>query len=147
VQSKISVNFYQDPVFWVLVGAGPLVVFGITITIPDLVVTPLDNLIPALLVLLIYPSLEEIVFRGVIMDSLARTPVRNLKIGWLSFANLISAALFSLSHLWGHTLGWALAVFIPGLVFGIAKERWGSLRFPIFFHSFYNACFFGLVLV
>lgn len=145
MQGKINIKFYQDPVFWVLVAAGPSVVVVIPLVVSNFSAAPLDKLIQVILIVLVYPCLEEIVFRGAIMESLSRSKSFNLKWGWLSCANLISAALFSLLHLWGQTWEWALAMFMPGLAFGFAKERWGSLMFPVFLHVFYNTCFFGLI--
>lgn len=142
--TAINRKFYQDPVFWVLVGAGPVVVLGIKATLPDLSIASLDTVTHALLVLMLYPFLEEVVFRGAVMEAVSKAPSLGFNLSYISFANLIAAVLFSLTHLWGQTWEWALAVFIPGLVFGFAKERWGSLKFPIFLHVFYNGCFFGV---
>jgi len=143
VQRKLTFAYWQDPIFWALIMAGPVVVAGITIVIPDHVVGSMEGWNTALLVILIYPVLEEIVFRGLIMDALTKHQVFVWRKAGVSLANLIAATLFALSHLWGQSVGWALAIFVPGLVFGFAKERWGSLKFPVFFHAYYNACFFA----
>lgn len=124
---------------------GPLVVFGIKFGLHDLTITSLDTPAQVLSLLLIYPVLEEVVFRGAVMDGVSKTRLTGFIVARISGPNLFSASLFSLAHLWGQTPGWALAVFIPGLVFGFSKERWGSLKFPIFLHVFYNLCFFGIM--
>ena len=147
MQQSLNGKFYQDSVFWVLIGMGPLVVFGIKFGLHDLAITSLDTPAQVLSLLLIYPVLEEVVFRGAIMDGVSKTPLAGLRIAHISGPNFFSASLFSLLHLWGQRLGWALAVFIPGLVFGFSKERWGSLKFPILLHIYYNGCFFGIMSV
>jgi len=92
----------------------------------------------ALLVLL-YPVLEEVVFRGLVLEWLgSRLPRR---FGLLSVANLLTSVLFAALHLVHHTILWAGLVFFPSLVFGYAKERYRTLWVPIFLHCWYNLGF------
>jgi len=84
---------------------------------------------------------EEIVFRGIILDFLKEKTTASF--GRISLANIITAFLFALAHLFYHPLFWALATFFPGLVFGYFKERTNSLIPPIILHFFYNFSFFS----
>ncbi len=90
---------------------------------------------PLVLAVLIYPPLEEIVFRGGVQQwLLARQPSDCL----ISRANLSTSILFALAHLWQHNVAHALLVFWPSLVFGHLYERYRSLAAPIAVHSWYN---------
>ncbi len=82
---------------------------------------------------------EEIFFRGIILEIL-REKIKT-GIGKLSIANIITAFLFALAHLFYHPPLWALATFFPGLIFGYFKERTDSLIYPIILHFFYNFSF------
>lgn len=95
-----------------------------------------------LYVALALPILEEAAFRGLVQEGLGRLLRRRW--GPLTAANLGQAALFSLLHLPVHPPLWAAAVFGPGLVFGLFRERHGSLATPIALHTFYNGGYFLL---
>ncbi len=95
------------------------------------------------LLVLIYPVVEEIVFRGLIQESLQRLfGARHY--GPLSLANLVTSIFFVAVHFVYHAPIWAVAVFVPSLVFGFFKERHGGLRSPIVLHVFYNLGYFWL---
>ena len=89
---------------------------------------------------MLFPLLEEILFRGLIQGSLARRlPGRD---GPLTHANLGATILFVLAHLFTHSLWWAVAVLIPSLVFGYFRDRYQHLLPSILLHCFYNSVFF-----
>ena len=91
----------------------------------------------------VLPLLEEIVFRLGVHDALAtRLPER---VGALSRANLLTAACFALAHLLQHPPGWALATFVPALVFGALWERHRRLFVPVSVHAFYNLAYLCLL--
>jgi len=93
--------------------------------------------------IVVYPILEEIVFRGFILEWLIKWTKRR-HYGILTQANVLTSGLFILAHLIYQPWPWALLVFFPALVFGYMKERHDSLLPPIFLHSFYNL---GFVLI
>ncbi|AFU99110.1 abortive infection protein [Simiduia agarivorans SA1 = DSM 21679] len=107
------------------------------------------SLTPFQLVLLVilFPLLEEIVFRGLVQPLIAR----HWRARWqqLSLANMATSALFALAHVASRgpsplTVG----VFIPSLLFGHAAEsNRGKLGAPIAMHMAFNAGFFlpGLI--
>ena len=91
-----------------------------------------------------YPVLEEIIFRGGLQGWLLR--YGNLTATWsgITAANAITSLVFSAFHLLSHTPGWAIAVFIPSLIFGYFLDRHRTLAPPIVLHVFYNAGYFWL---
>lgn len=96
-----------------------------------------------LLLVMIYPILEEIIFRGLIQDSL-NTRFNSQKIGVLSYANGITSLLFVSLHLIYHPLLWAVLIIFPSLLFGYVKERYQTLLAPILLHVFYNMGYYLL---
>ncbi|MEQ8798377.1 MAG: JDVT-CTERM system glutamic-type intramembrane protease [Salinisphaeraceae bacterium] len=94
--------------------------------------------------ILVYPVVEEWLFRGELQPRIGRKLIR--RFGPLSAANLVTSALFTALHLLFHPPGWALAVFLPSLVFGYFRDATGGLAAPMLLHGFYNACFFVLLL-
>ena len=135
----------KDPLFGIALAAGPiswLVLFFILH--PSLqwgwpLVAPLAFLLPVL----VYPVLEEIVFRGLLQE-LLHEYVSDRFLGPLSIANLLTSLVFTGLHFVYHPPLWAALVFFPSLVFGFFKDRTQSLAAPIVLHVFYNAGFLWL---
>lgn len=92
-----------------------------------------------------YPILEELVFRGAIQGWLSRT-------GWamrkpwhrITASNVLTSILFSLLHTLRHSHSWAVAIFLPSLLFGYFRDKTGRLSASIVLHIFYNAGYFFL---
>ena len=143
VRNKI--DFWRDPVFWAGLAAALAywaVLYLFTRTAPDLawpLRDPRRFLIPALL----YPVVEEVVFRGLVQDA-AHRHLPRWKLGPISHANLITSVIFSALHVINHPPLWAAAVFLPSLLFGLLKDRSGGLTAPILMHAFYNSGYFWL---
>lgn len=93
---------------------------------------------------LIYPTLEEIIFRGGLQPWLSHHPRGAASRCGISVANLVTSTLFAATHLLRHPPGWAAAMFLPSLVFGYFRDRHNSLRSPIVLHVFYNTGYFWL---
>lgn len=97
------------------------------------------------LFVLVYPVLEELVFRGLVQGWLLQRPalaaplVARTWLAGLSAANVVTAALFAAAHLLRSPWPWALATFLPGLVFGWLRERHGGVTAPAIVHVAYNA--------
>jgi membrane protease YdiL (CAAX protease family) len=102
---------------------------------------PLSKPLEFLLPVLIYPILEEIVFRGLLQDEI-KHHLHCRQIGFFSCANLLTSMVFTALHFIHHPPLWALAVFIPSLIFGYFKDRTGRLGTPIALHIFYNGGYF-----
>jgi len=106
-------------------------------------VTGITDLSVLLSLVLLYPCVEEIIFRGFIQPFLAKRLPQRWSI--FSLANVLTSLLFVLAHFINHPPVWALAVLIPSLVFGYIQERTNNLAAPIALHCTYNAGFFLLL--
>ena len=99
-----------------------------------------DTLMVFLTIGVLYPIAEEVLFRGLIQPFLSQR--LSAKTSIISASNMITSALFSAAHLINHPPIWALATFIPSLIFGYTQERYKSLNAPIILHCSYNAGYF-----
>ena len=136
---------WQDPLFLAAVLAG-LVAWLILYYIQQPavqwgwpLVAPWQFLLPVLL----YPVVEEIIFRGLILELVHDYISRN-SLGPLTIANLLTSVLFTGLHFIFHAPLWAALVFFPSLVFGFFKDRTQRLLAPIILHVFYNAGYLWL---
>lgn len=93
---------------------------------------------------LVYPVLEEIVFRGALQGWLLERPVLNKFKGLISLPNILTSVAFTGLHFINQPPLWAALVFIPSLVFGWSRENSGGLTLPILLHIWYNAGFYFL---
>ena len=59
-------------------------------------------------------------------------------------ANLLTSVLFVLAHVFYHSPLWAVAVFVPSLVFGHFRDRVGNIAPSLALHVYYNMGFFCL---
>jgi len=134
----------QDLAFILALTAGPLawiVIAQLGISAPHQI-GPLDFLAVALL----YPIVEELVFRGLIQGELRKFGWARQGIGPLTHANLITSVSFALLHILNQPLTLALLVFFPSLVFGYFRDRDGKLTRAVLLHIYYNTGYFGLML-
>ncbi len=140
----MQTRFLRDPVFWVALGAAFIFWAGLYFWYkPDLNFGwPLQQPMVFIKFALLYPVIEEIVFRGLVQDSLSRRTQKTF--GPLSLANLVTSLLFTGTHFFYHAPVWSLVVFLPSLLFGYFRERYRSLLPPICLHGFYNAGYYLL---
>jgi hypothetical protein len=139
-------NIGRDPQLWLALAAGPvcwLMLWWWSAATAALT-WPLHDPTRFLLPALVYPLLEEIVFRGGMQPLLLRQPFFSRRWSGLSIANLVTSLAFAGLHLVAHTPLWAAAVFVPSLVFGYFRDRHDSVTSPIVLHVFYNAGYFWL---
>jgi len=140
-------KIFQDWQFYLCLTLGPVSWWLISSALPvrdDLG----QSLMPwhqLALIILVYPILEEIVFRGLLQEFLAKRIRYQYRL--LTMANVVTSLSFVLAHLIYNDWIWALLIFFPSLVFGYMKERHQSLISPIILHSFYNAGFVWLFSV
>ncbi len=90
--------------------------------------------------LLVVALPEELFYRGWMQTTWAATdPARGLRVlGARLGAGFVSTqALFAVGHLLVPQ-PWRLATFLPGLLFGWARERSGGLAAPVFLHALSN---------
>ncbi|MEA3244312.1 MAG: JDVT-CTERM system glutamic-type intramembrane protease [Pseudomonadota bacterium] len=143
--NKIEARYWQDPLFFAAMAAALL--YWLTlylITQPEVdagwpLREPLHFLYPALL----YPIVEEWIFRGFVQE-LAHRHLQPWSLGPLSHANILTSLLFTALHFINHPPLAAAMVFIPSLVFGFFKDRSGQLAAPVLLHIFYNSGYFWI---
>lgn len=100
--------------------------------------------VTSVLIILIYPVLEEYVFRGGIQTALFQRTNLCRSIAGISAANIITSILFATAHLINQPPLWAALVFLPSLVFGWMRDRYRHIHACIVLHVTYNAGFFLL---
>lgn len=137
-----------ERIFLLALLAGPLVwlalfLMGRPVLWPQL---PLQNPGLFLLLVLVYPVLEECVFRGVIQGGLGEVRGGYLRqsFGGISLANLLTSVLFAAMHLISQPPLWAACVFFPSLIYGYFRDRDDHIMRSIILHVFYNVGFFAL---
>ena len=98
-----------------------------------------------LMLILVRPVLEEIVFRGLLQGwSIKQSWGRESIVG-ITYANITISIVFAALHLMSLTPFMAALVFIPSLVFGYFRDRYNGWLIPgILLHCFYNAGYFLL---
>ena len=106
---------------------------------------PLPSPAGFLLLALVYPVLEELVFRGALQGGLARLCLGRKTLVGITLANLFTSLVFSGLHLLNHPGLWALFVLPPSLVFGYFRDKYQRLWPPIGLHVSYNAGYFSLL--
>ncbi len=144
---KSLLYLLKDPYIWVVIICAGLFWFVLSFYFPvtNNLQWPLQTPWVFIVPVLIYPILEEIVFRGAVMDFL-HEKIPGKLFFHLSKSNVITSILFSSLHFIYHPPVWAAAVFVPSLIFGLLKERYQSLIPPILIHVFFNAGYYLLFL-
>lgn len=96
-----------------------------------------------LMLVLLYPLLEEIVFRGLVQGTLLRFVAMQRAVTGITIANVAASLLFAGAHLISHTALMATLVFLPSLLFGYFRDRYdGWLTPSILLHCYYNLGYF-----
>ena len=85
---------------------------------------------------LLVPAAEEILFRGHLQEVLKRFVPTGVAVA-------LTAGVFGLFH----GLEYALPIGLLGVLFGVLKERSGSLMVPIFAHILHNSITIGATVI
>lgn len=131
--------FHRDMAWYVALVCGPLawcVLFAFDL------LPPAAKILVLLRCVLIQPVVEELVFRGLLQGWL-REKLQWRRFG-ISAANVVASLAFVAGHFFYQPTAWALAVFIPSLVFGYFRDRHDSVLPSMILHAWYNAGFFLL---
>ncbi len=138
----MNTAFLRDPVFWLAMGAGPV---GWLLLRELGYVRPAVSAVGLGLLLLLYPLLEELAFRGWLQGRLlAGTWGRRSRYG-ISLANLLTSLAFVAFHMFQHAPAWAALLLLPSLIFGCLRERHRSVLPAVVLHVFYNAGLYGFL--
>ena len=142
---KVVPGFYRAPVF--LFGLAVGVVFW-TILLFLAVVHPLPwryiVSVPFLAAVLWQPIVEELLFRGCLQGLLSIRKWGQRSLVGISIANILTSVVFVGAHLATHSLPWALSTVFPSLLFGVLRDRSGSVLPSITLHIVFNAGYFML---
>ena len=95
-----------------------------------------------ILLSLVYPVLEEVVFRGLLQGTLLKWGMRKELLKGISLANGVTSLCFMGAHFIYHSWHWAVAVLAPSLIFGYFRDKYQNITPPIILHVFYNFTYF-----
>jgi membrane protease YdiL (CAAX protease family) len=85
------------------------------------------------------PVVEEILFRGILQGQLIKTPWGQRAFMRITAANVLTSILFAAIHMVNNSPLFALAVFVPSLVFGYFRDSCNSVYPAIVLHAAFNA--------
>jgi membrane protease YdiL (CAAX protease family) len=133
---QFGAAFIAGPVFWIVLWfyKSPQPEWGWPLIAPA----------QFLLLVFIYPVLEEFVFRGALQGWLRSRSWGLIAWRQVTVANTLASVVFALLHLIINPVYLSVAVFIPSLVFGYFRDRYDQLHASIILHIFYNAGFIWL---
>ena len=87
---------------------------------------------------LIYPLIEELIFRGLLMGFLSRYPILS-RGRFVTTSNILTSIIFALCHvLVSKIVVNGLLVFLPSLWLGATRERFGSVWMCYVIHTIWN---------
>jgi membrane protease YdiL (CAAX protease family) len=89
---------------------------------------------------LLYPLVEEIVFRGLFQHQLNKLKWARRIFLYTSVSNYVVSVCFALLHFLIFINFLALLVFIPSIVLGYFYNKTSSVAPSFILHSFYNIC-------
>ncbi|NOS78428.1 MAG: JDVT-CTERM system CAAX-type protease [Nitrospira sp.] len=136
-------GFYRSPEFLCSLAVGAAF-FGVLPLLVAVQPVPWQRMLSVafLMAAVWQPIVEELLFRGCLQGVLASRAWGRRKVIWISAANLLTSIIFIGAHIPTHPLIWALLTLFPSLVFGILRDRSGSVVPPIVLHIFYNTGYF-----
>lgn len=142
---KAAPGFYRSPIFISSLAIG--VVFWVAL--PFLaIIQPLPWLhmlsLPFFIAVLWQPIIEELLFRGCLQGWFLTHEWGPRSWVGISIANVLTSLIFAGAHVATHTLPWALSTVFPSLLFGVLRDRFGSVFPPLALHIVYNAGYFML---
>ena len=89
--------------------------------------------------ILIVPVVEELAFRGFLQTTLMKRLPLGSPLPGLSYANILTSLVFMMLHLLMNPQTEAFLTILPSLIFGLMRERAGSVIPAILLHILYNA--------
>ena len=129
---KAAPAFYRSPIFLSALAIGA----AGWLALPFLaVVQPLPWLhifsLPFLVAVFWQPTVEELLFRGCLQGWLFTHGWGRHSFVGISIANLLTSVAFAGAHIATHPLPWALSTVFPSLLFGVLRDRSGSVFPPL----------------
>jgi membrane protease YdiL (CAAX protease family) len=97
-----------------------------------------EDSIKVILLFLLIPVVEEIIFRGILQTWLRTLTWFKLAKFEISLANITTSCLFSVFHIWQHPLFLFPGYLLVSLVLGYYREKYKGMWIPICLHSYFN---------
>lgn len=138
----VMLPLWRDGRFWAAMMLGPLFCGAMTLWLPRTGIDYAAQWRWLLWLVVIYPVVEELLFRGGLQPLLLKSTWGRTSCSGISLANVLTSLAFAALHLLGHQALWALLVFAPSLLFGWFRERYDSTVPPILLHGSYNLAYF-----
>lgn len=142
---KVAPGFYRSPIFLSGLAVGAafwLVLPFLTVVRPSPWLRMLS--LSFLLAVLWQPIVEELLFRGCLQGFISIREWGQRSLVGISIANILTSVVFAGAHIATHSLPWALSTLFPSLLFGVLRDRFGSVLPSIALHIVYNAGYFML---
>jgi membrane protease YdiL (CAAX protease family) len=140
-----SMTFLKQVPFYIAVILAPITLAVGWIAFPNVFTQMSFTWAGVLLMVVWQPFIEELLFRGIIQGQLIQRIWFSVSWWGISRGNVIVSLLFTAVHFLYHPPLWALAVFLPSLVFGWFRDRYRQIYPGMFLHAFYNGCFLFLM--
>lgn len=139
-------GLYRDGWFWFALALGPAISGVLFLLMGNTVVSGFTwaQWQPLLWLILLYPIIEEWLFRGILQRQLLKSYHTHRSILGFTLANGITSLFFVAAHLLNHSLHWALLVILPSLLFGWFRDRYDSILPGAILHCSYNLSYFFL---
>lgn len=140
-------KMWRDGQFWAAIAAAPffwLILLWWNSPVALDMAWPFHAPLVFLLVVFVYPVVEELVFRGALQGILLRQPWGSSSLGPVTMANLITSLAFAGFHFFYHAPLWAALVLLPALIFGYFRDKYQRVLPAIVLHVFYNTGYFWL---
>ncbi len=138
----------HDAHFWSIAGLGLLGLVLLRFGLPELLNSRYSEygFVLVVSIVLWQPLVEELLFRGVVQGLLLQTRHGAKHYLGITLANVICSLIFVVVHTVHQPLLWALAVFLPSLLFGYMRDRHGNIYPALALHILFNAGFLAASL-
>lgn len=142
---KQAPGFYRSPLFLSCLALGAAF-WGLLPLLVAVQPLPWHRILSLafLLAVVWQPMVEELFFRGCLQGFLSIREWGQRSLVGISIANLLTSLVFTGAHISTHSLLWASLTLFPSLLFGVLRDRSGSVFPPIALHIIYNAGYFML---
>jgi len=114
----------------------PVVLFFIIMVLTKNAVIDDISLRSVIIFMVAVPIVEEYLFRGV-FQQLVFNKIQSKILG-ITYANILTSIIFSLSHIFSTPILSSILIFIPSIIFGVLYDRSKSIYPSIIVHSIYN---------
>lgn len=143
---RVGDSLYRDKRFWAALLLGPLLCYLGFLLLGGGAVTglPLAEWKLLLWLVLLYPVIEEWLFRGLLQGGLLRLRWARPALLGVTRANVLTSLLFAAAHILAQSSGWAALVLFPSLLFGWFRDRYDSVLPGTLLHIAYNLAFFTI---